>query len=85
MSTRSIQDALDLLESLLDEVDGDDGERAKLDGARVELEAIRKAARAFEEAGIREAWHGDAWLARGEELARLEAAADVLKAIAKES
>jgi hypothetical protein len=51
VSTRSIQDALDLLESMLSHFE-DDGERAKLDGARVELEAIRQAAKDLDRLGI---------------------------------
>lgn len=44
MSTRSIADALDLLASLLAEVDGDDDERAKLAAAREEHGTLRAAA-----------------------------------------
>lgn len=53
--------------------------------ARQELEAIRKAATVLDSRCIRDTWHGEAFFASGNDLADLDAAADVLAAIAKEA
>jgi hypothetical protein len=78
MSTKKLRDALWDMEH-----NGAGPQPALAREARLELEAIEKAAQALDGVGIRAAWHGDAWFARDEELKRLDAAADVLGAIAK--
>lgn len=57
----------------------------QINAAERQVEAIERAALALDGANIRHAWTGDAWFARGDELAALNAAADVMQSIAKET
>lgn len=77
--TTKVQLALDALAEAL----GDDHEIVA--EAQAEWNAVKVAAMALDMVGIREAWRGDAFIAKGEQLRTLDAAADTLAAIAKET
>lgn len=77
MSTKAIREVLEWAK------DVDNGDGPPIYAALREVEAIEKASRAL--GGIRQAWHGDAWFARGQELVDLDKAADVLERIAAQA
>lgn len=79
MSTKAIKKALALLR------DGNRAEHARWQEAMMEVEAIERAAKLLDGIAIRDTWHGEVWFAHGNDMDDLDAAADVLSAIAKDA
>lgn len=79
MSTKAIRELLECVRLGLrprDEMAAD---------AMAEVEAIEAAAKVLDGCGIKAAWEGDAWIARGEERETLDKAAATLASIAKDT